>query len=96
MPIHLPSDLDARPVPYEPCPTTIRGPDQETGYCVHAVFQALLEAFESADGKFVYWAKVDVAGIWRVSVQGGEETQALDVSTEGLWALTHQDFTLVK
>jgi Tol biopolymer transport system component/DNA-binding winged helix-turn-helix (wHTH) protein len=48
------------------------------------------EAFESADGKFVYWAKRDVTGIWRLPVEGGEESQALDVSTEGLWALTDQ------
>src|SRR6267142_2466525 len=41
MRIHLPSDLDAWPVPYEPCPATIRRPDQETGHRVHAVFQAL-------------------------------------------------------
>jgi Tol biopolymer transport system component/DNA-binding winged helix-turn-helix (wHTH) protein len=48
------------------------------------------EAFESADGRFVYWAKRDVTGIWRVPVEGGKESQALDVSTEGLWALTDQ------
>src|SRR6266852_2303948 len=41
MRIHLPSDLEARPVPYEPCPAITRRPDQETGYRVHAVFQAL-------------------------------------------------------
>src|SRR6266446_10736855 len=41
MRIHLPSDLGARPVPYEPCPAITRRPDQETGYGVHAVFQAL-------------------------------------------------------
>src|SRR5258708_29407407 len=41
MRIHLPSNLDTRPVPYEPCPATIRRPDQETGYRVHAVFHAL-------------------------------------------------------
>src|SRR5713101_2052796 len=41
MRIHLPSDLDAWPVPYEPCPATIRRPDQETGHRVHTVFQAL-------------------------------------------------------
>ncbi|HVO80975.1 MAG TPA: hypothetical protein VMT28_09595, partial [Terriglobales bacterium] len=48
------------------------------------------EAFESADGKFVYWAKLGVTGIWRVSVEGGEESQVLDGSTESLWALTGQ------
>jgi Tol biopolymer transport system component/DNA-binding winged helix-turn-helix (wHTH) protein len=48
------------------------------------------EAFESADGKSVYWAKRGVTGIWRISVEGGEESRALDASTEGLWALTGQ------
>jgi Tol biopolymer transport system component len=48
------------------------------------------QALESADGKFVYWAKRDITGIWRVPVEGGEESQALDVSTLGLWALTDQ------
>lgn len=45
------------------------------------------EAFESADGKFVYWAKLGAPGIWRVPVEGGEETQVIQQSTESLWAL---------
>jgi Tol biopolymer transport system component len=48
------------------------------------------EAFESADGKFVYWAKLGVAGIWRVPVEGGEESRVLDASTESLWILADQ------
>ena len=48
------------------------------------------EAFESADGKFVYWAKRGIVGIWRIPVEGGEESRALNASTEGLWALTSQ------
>jgi Tol biopolymer transport system component/DNA-binding winged helix-turn-helix (wHTH) protein len=48
------------------------------------------EAFESADGKFVYWAKGGITGIWRVSVEGGEESLALDAVTQNLWALTGQ------
>jgi hypothetical protein len=46
------------------------------------------EAFESADGKFVYWVKPDVPGVWRVQVEGGHETQFHDVPMESLWALT--------
>ena len=46
------------------------------------------EAFESADGKFVYWVKPDVPGVWRVQVEGGHETQLHDVPMESLWALT--------
>jgi len=48
------------------------------------------EAFESADGKFVYWAKLGVTGIWRIPVEGGEESQVLNVSTENLWMLADQ------
>ena len=48
------------------------------------------QAFESADGKFVYWAKLGVTGIWRVPVEGGEESQVLDVATENLWMLADQ------
>jgi Tol biopolymer transport system component/DNA-binding winged helix-turn-helix (wHTH) protein len=48
------------------------------------------EAFESADGKFVYWAMRHVTGIWRIPVEGGEDSKVLDASTEGLWALTRQ------
>jgi eukaryotic-like serine/threonine-protein kinase len=48
------------------------------------------EAFESADGQVVYWAKRGVPGIWRVPAKGGEETLALDATSESLWALTGQ------
>jgi Tol biopolymer transport system component len=48
------------------------------------------EAFESADGQIVYWAKRGVPGIWRVPAKGGEETLALDATAESLWALTDQ------
>jgi hypothetical protein len=36
------------------------------------------EAFESLDGRFVYYANVDAPGIWKVPVAGGEETRVLD------------------
>jgi eukaryotic-like serine/threonine-protein kinase len=46
------------------------------------------EAFESFDGNFVYYTKLNAAGIWRVPVGGGEETQVLDHGWQGLWALS--------
>jgi len=46
------------------------------------------EAFESLDGKFVYYAKLDVLGIWKVPVAGGEETRVLDQGGRNNWALT--------
>ncbi len=48
------------------------------------------EAFESLDGKFVYYAKLDVPGVWKVPVAGGEETRVLDRGGQGVWTLTGQ------
>jgi WD40-like Beta Propeller Repeat len=48
------------------------------------------EAFESSDGKFVYYAKLDTPGIWKMPVDGGEETRVLDRSGQGDWSLTGQ------
>jgi Tol biopolymer transport system component len=43
-------------------------------------------AFESPDGKFIYYAKdINAPGIWRVEVQGGEETPVLDQPKAGYW-----------
>jgi hypothetical protein len=46
------------------------------------------EAFESLDGKFVYYATLDTPGIWKAPVAGGEETQVLDWGGQSVWALT--------
>ena len=48
------------------------------------------EAFESLDGKSVYYAKLDAPGIWKVPVAGGEETRVLDRGGQSVWALTGQ------
>jgi hypothetical protein len=42
-------------------------------------------AFESYDGKSVYYARYDQAGVWTVPVEGGEETLVLDQLQAGLW-----------
>ena len=43
-------------------------------------------AIPSADGKFLYYAKGrDVAGLWRVPADGGEETKLLDGLPVGAW-----------
>jgi Tol biopolymer transport system component len=46
-------------------------------------------AFESADGKFVYYTKDDGPGIWRVPPDGGDEVQVLDacLASTGDWAV---------
>ncbi len=48
------------------------------------------EAFESLDGRFVYYANLDAPGIWKVPVGGGEETRVLDRGGQDIWALTGQ------
>ncbi len=41
---------------------------------------------ESDDGKFIYYVKgLDVRGIWRIPLQGGDETQILDGPKAGFW-----------
>jgi dipeptidyl aminopeptidase/acylaminoacyl peptidase len=53
------------------------------------------EAFESRDGKYVYYSKNEGAGIWRIPVEGGEETQVLDRGTMGHWALLDRGICFV-
>jgi len=53
------------------------------------------EAFESPDGKFVYYTRLNVAGVWRVPVEGGEEVQVLDQGNQGRWALLQQGVCLL-
>jgi eukaryotic-like serine/threonine-protein kinase len=48
------------------------------------------EAFESLDGKFVYYAKWGEHGIWKVPVAGGGEIRVFDRGGQGVWALTVQ------
>jgi Tol biopolymer transport system component len=48
------------------------------------------EAFESFDGKFVYFAKLNAPGIWKIPVQGGEDKRVIEQGQMNLWALAHQ------
>lgn len=60
----------------------------EGGQAVQVTSNGGREAFESRDGKYVYYAKAEgVPGIWRIAVEGGEETQVLDQGTMNHWAL---------
>ncbi|MGH9843675.1 MAG: winged helix-turn-helix domain-containing protein [Blastocatellia bacterium] len=49
------------------------------------------EAFESFDGKFVFYY-IDSArsGLWRVPVEGGEEVRVIERAAQGNWALSEQ------
>ncbi len=42
-------------------------------------------AIASLDGKYVYYARADAPGIWRVSVDGGDETQIATQPQVGYW-----------
>jgi Tol biopolymer transport system component/DNA-binding winged helix-turn-helix (wHTH) protein len=66
----------------------------EGGQAVQVTRQGGFEAFESADGKFIYYSKwISLPGIWRVPVEGGEETLILDLQNTGhrrSWAVVEQ------
>ena len=58
----------------------------EGGEAVQVTRQGGFAAFESPDGKFVYYtAYSKTPGIWRVAVEGGEEAQVLDQPKLGYW-----------
>jgi len=43
-------------------------------------------AFESPDGKFLYYAKgLTVAGLWRIPTNGGEEVEIIGSLGAGYW-----------
>jgi Tol biopolymer transport system component/DNA-binding winged helix-turn-helix (wHTH) protein len=46
------------------------------------------EAFESLDGKFIYYAKLGAPGIWKIPAEGGDEMRVLQEGAISLWALT--------
>lgn len=45
------------------------------------------DAIASPDGRYVYYAQRSQPGIWRVPVDGGEETKVLDRGRHGRWAV---------
>ena len=64
-----------------------KAPDQG-GAPIQVTKRGGREALESADGQFVYYAKMQLRGIWREPVEGGEETQVIDQGQMGAWVLT--------
>ena len=64
----------------------------EGGKAVQVTRQGGGLAFESLDGKYVYYRKDYTPGIWRVPVEGGEETQVFDTFNSKLfgdWAVVN-------
>jgi hypothetical protein len=61
------------------------------GAAIRVTHRGGAEAFESFDGKLVYYAKRGPRdGIWQVPVEGGQETQVLNHGRQSLWALTER------
>jgi Tol biopolymer transport system component len=64
----------------------------EGGKAVQVTKGGGFAAFESTDGKFLYYAKgLTVPGLWKVPVEGGEETLVLEqlgATLWGYWGLT--------
>jgi len=59
----------------------------EGGAAVQVTKKGGREAFGASDGKFLYYTKFGTDGIWRVSIEGGEETKVLDQGRQNYWAL---------
>ena len=58
------------------------------GQPVQITRQGGREGFESTDGKLIYYTKgFGLAGLWKVSTDGGTETFVLDDVYQGLWAM---------
>jgi dipeptidyl aminopeptidase/acylaminoacyl peptidase len=68
------------------------------GAAVQLTMRGGLEAFESHDGKFIYYSKFDGPGIWRVSVEGGQEAAVVDSYNAGWgnWAVVADGIYFVK
>lgn len=55
-----------------------------------------VEAFESSDGKHPYYAKdFEREGIWRVPVDGGEETMVIDHGRDGFFGVADRGVALM-
>jgi len=55
------------------------------GHAVQVTKKGGFAAFESPDGKAVYYSRYDAPGLWRVPVEGGEESLILDHPAVGGW-----------
>jgi len=59
---------------------------QGSGSPVQVTHHGGFAAFESPDGKFLYYAKgLTVAGLWRIPTNGGEEVEIIGSLEAGYW-----------
>ena len=54
------------------------------------------EAFESHDGKFLYYVKANSPGIWRSRTDGEEEAQVIPNGWSGNWSLVENGIYRIK
>ncbi len=66
----------------------------ESGQAVQVTSNGGYEARESTDGKYLYYAKRE-PGIWKMPVEGGEESLVLDQVRYGYWALLEKGICFV-
>ncbi|HJQ23482.1 MAG TPA: protein kinase [Blastocatellia bacterium] len=57
----------------------------EGGAAVQVTRQGGFEGSESPDGRFLYYAKRNAPGLWKISTEGGEEVPVLDLHRAGYW-----------
>lgn len=57
-----------------------------------------ISAVESTDGRYLYYSKFEEGGVWRMAVQGHEETRVLDIDGDGWpnWALSSEGIYSLK
>jgi Tol biopolymer transport system component len=57
-----------------------------------------ISAVESTDGRYLYYSKFEEGGVWRMAVEGREETKVLDVGGDGWpnWALGAEGIYFLK
>lgn len=56
-----------------------------TGQPIQITSKGGFAAFESLDGKELYYTKFNDAGVWKVAVDGGPETKVTDEPPAGYW-----------
>jgi Tol biopolymer transport system component/serine/threonine protein kinase len=62
----------------------------EGGSAVQVTRSGGREAFESPDGRYLYFTKASGPGIWKIPSEGGEEVLVLQQGSQGRWTLVER------